>query len=264
MTPREVVTRAIEFRRPPRLPVCGYGEVSDRIGVGYEQIKPPEARHDETLDQWLCRWEKTDQPNMGQVKEDVTVMAQILTNQLHEQDLVSWGWPSAHNIETVAINGYGVVFILKVDFPLMEQTDSQTKVQAESGDSVWDSTRQQLHQPHVITTHDPKPSRPYDADKVEKLKEVLCSSLRHASNIRSLQGQQWVVMAVNAEQGDVTMNMYGGRGMMRNFSMTNVSGGQKSTMVIKAKKADIDRFADQQFELKDFQGMVQINTFARP
>ena len=68
MTPREVVTRAIEFQRPPRLPISGFGEVSDRVGVGYEQIKPPEAEGDDTLDQWLCRWHKTDVPNMGQVK----------------------------------------------------------------------------------------------------------------------------------------------------------------------------------------------------
>ena len=78
MTPREVVERAIEFRRPPRLPITGYGEVSDVTGVGYDQIKPPEAQDDELVDQWLCRWEKTDQPNMGQVKghplEDLAAM----------------------------------------------------------------------------------------------------------------------------------------------------------------------------------------------
>ena len=68
MTPREVVTRAVEFRRPGRLPVRGYGEASDFTGVGYERIKPPQAGDDPLVDQWLCRWGKTDQPNMGQVK----------------------------------------------------------------------------------------------------------------------------------------------------------------------------------------------------
>jgi len=68
VTPREIVQRAIEFKRPPRLPINGYGEASDVAGVGYDIIKPPEAQDDELLDQWLCRWEKTDQPNMGQVK----------------------------------------------------------------------------------------------------------------------------------------------------------------------------------------------------
>ena len=44
MTPREVVCRAIEFRHPPRLPINGYGEVSDVIGVPHEPVKPPAGR----------------------------------------------------------------------------------------------------------------------------------------------------------------------------------------------------------------------------
>jgi len=78
MTPREVVTRAVEFRRPPRLAIRGYGEASDFDGIGYEHPKPPEAAGDDSLDQWLCRWAKTDEPNMGQVKghplEDLAAM----------------------------------------------------------------------------------------------------------------------------------------------------------------------------------------------
>jgi hypothetical protein len=62
------VTRAIEFQTPDRLPINGYGDVSDVTRVGYEQTKPPEAEGDDSLDQWLCRWGKTEQPNMGQVK----------------------------------------------------------------------------------------------------------------------------------------------------------------------------------------------------
>jgi hypothetical protein len=68
MTPREVVTRAIEFRRPPRLPLGGYGDLSDRTGIDCGQVRPPQAEGDDSLDQWLCRWTKTDEPNMGQVK----------------------------------------------------------------------------------------------------------------------------------------------------------------------------------------------------
>jgi hypothetical protein len=35
MTPREIVTRAVEFRRPPRLPIRGHGDLSDVIHVGH-------------------------------------------------------------------------------------------------------------------------------------------------------------------------------------------------------------------------------------
>ncbi len=68
MTPREVVMRAIEFQQPERLPISGFGNISDVIGIGRKDIKPPEAADDPNVDQWLCRWGHTDVPNMGQVK----------------------------------------------------------------------------------------------------------------------------------------------------------------------------------------------------
>ncbi|MFB3891217.1 MAG: uroporphyrinogen decarboxylase family protein [Phycisphaerae bacterium] len=78
MIPREVVTRAIEFRRPERLPVNGFGDASDFTGLAADLIKPPQAQGDDSVDQWLCRWGKTNVPNMGQVKghplEDLPAM----------------------------------------------------------------------------------------------------------------------------------------------------------------------------------------------
>jgi len=68
MTPREVVTRAVEFRRPERLPVNGYGEASDVTWLPHDEVKPPQAAGAENVDQWLCRWGKTEARNMGQVK----------------------------------------------------------------------------------------------------------------------------------------------------------------------------------------------------
>lgn len=68
MTPKEVVKRAIEFKRPERLPINGYGTISDVTWVGRKDIKPQQAENDPTVDQWLCKWQHTDQPNMGQVK----------------------------------------------------------------------------------------------------------------------------------------------------------------------------------------------------
>jgi len=68
MIPREVVTRAIEFQRPDRLPISGHGDLSDVAWIGHDEVRPPAAAADPALDQWLCRWGKTDAPNMGQVK----------------------------------------------------------------------------------------------------------------------------------------------------------------------------------------------------
>ncbi|MGB2780970.1 MAG: uroporphyrinogen decarboxylase family protein, partial [Phycisphaerae bacterium] len=78
MMPREVVTRAIEFRRPDRLPINGFGDLSDCDSIWSDPVRPPQAGDDPLVDEWLCRWAKTDAPNMGQVTghpiEDLAAM----------------------------------------------------------------------------------------------------------------------------------------------------------------------------------------------
>lgn len=73
MSSQEVVTRAIEFRCPPRLPVKDYGPAeSDVLDISCEPVKPPQAQDDPELDEWLCRWVRAD-PNLpgdqGQITE---------------------------------------------------------------------------------------------------------------------------------------------------------------------------------------------------
>jgi len=87
MEPREIVKRAIEFQRPPRLPVNGYGEASDCVWIPTEDVLPPQAGVMPGLDQWLCRWEKTSLPNMGQVK------GHPLSNL---DDMETYSWPDAN------------------------------------------------------------------------------------------------------------------------------------------------------------------------
>lgn len=69
MNSRELVTRAIKFQTPERLPVIfpQYG-LSDVAGVGWNQIGTGSRDQRETLDEWGCTWARTDIDNMGQVK----------------------------------------------------------------------------------------------------------------------------------------------------------------------------------------------------
>lgn len=198
--------------------------------------------------------------NMGQVKEDVTIMTQIMANQLHEQGLAPWTWPNGHTIETIAIDGYGVMFIMKVNFPLMDQATSPNEVQKEHEDSVWEQTRQSLHASHINLDLE-QPSQAYDIDKVEKLKKILCKTLKHAANIRSLQGGQWVVVVVNDDQNGQGISVVHGVDI---FTSAMGSSSAQSTLVIKANKTDIDRFAENEMDLDAFQKIVQIQTFAKP
>jgi len=79
MTSREVVARAIEFRRPDRLAFEDFEGPGDVALVSFETVKPPQAGDDENVDEWLCRWVKPDRAeDIGQVKghplEDLSAM----------------------------------------------------------------------------------------------------------------------------------------------------------------------------------------------
>ena len=65
----EVVCRAIEFKRPDRLPLRfdALG-LSDIHNVGWNQIGTGDNRLREALDEWGCLWVRSEVDNMGQVK----------------------------------------------------------------------------------------------------------------------------------------------------------------------------------------------------
>ncbi len=69
MNSKEVVTRAIEFRTPERLPVIfpRFG-ISDVYGVGWNQIGTGPRILKQSADEWGCLWVRSEIDNMGQVK----------------------------------------------------------------------------------------------------------------------------------------------------------------------------------------------------
>ncbi|HEY3321982.1 MAG TPA: uroporphyrinogen decarboxylase family protein [Planctomycetota bacterium] len=67
MTPREIVQRAIHFKKPPRLPVqMGSLGVSDTAWLPLKQAAGFKPRC-EGADEWGCKWSHTEVKNMGQV-----------------------------------------------------------------------------------------------------------------------------------------------------------------------------------------------------
>ena len=70
MTSYEVVKNAIEFGTPDRLPMRfdAIPELNDVHWVGWNQTGTGDRTAKQTFDEWGCLWERTDTPNMGQVK----------------------------------------------------------------------------------------------------------------------------------------------------------------------------------------------------
>ncbi len=69
MDARENMIRAVEFRRPERLPLrfpsMGLDDTHD---VGWNQVGTGDHARRQTLDEWGCLWVRSETLNMGQVK----------------------------------------------------------------------------------------------------------------------------------------------------------------------------------------------------
>jgi uroporphyrinogen decarboxylase len=86
---RENMIRAVEFRGPLRLPLrfSSLG-LDDSHWVSWNQIGPGNHAYRETLDEWGCRWVRSEAHNMGQVKG----------HPLDSWDrAASYRWPDAHD-----------------------------------------------------------------------------------------------------------------------------------------------------------------------
>jgi hypothetical protein len=108
--------------------------------------------------------------------------------------------------ESIYIAGFGVLFSMKVDFPLLPPPESQEQKKGDKDtDNLWEQTKKEIYSPGTnAAIGSPFPRRQirksiYDADKVEELKAKLIESLKHAANIKSLRPDEWIVIAVTGQ-----------------------------------------------------------------
>jgi len=66
MTSKEIVTRAIEFNNPERLPMrCPAHGYDDTYKVQWNQLGFGDLNSRESFDEWGCKWKRTEIENMG-------------------------------------------------------------------------------------------------------------------------------------------------------------------------------------------------------
>ncbi len=242
------------------------------------------------------------------INEDMNVMSRIFANGLGRQRTTSnleWSFTDSrwvpyygsilgrgtdNTISSMYLQGYGALFLMKVDFPLSAPPETQEQqeetAEQEDVDEVWEQTRQQIYQPQVRATTSTRrrvaerSEVKYDAQQVENLKTTLMQSLKHAANIRALKQDESVIIRIagsgrsssiisveNQEtQIIVRMNENGRnpaiiavkpedyRDFIKSFSTPEV-------LVIRAKKSDIDVFAKGDLDFDQFQEKVQIHSY---
>lgn len=187
-----------EMRRyGPRLPYEGtvgwrYGRTTGRADRGKVLVIPTtEVKREE----------------FEAMREDMHVMLYILEKELRKPRLIQgvlfdYGdfFEDSRTFEAMYVQDYGAFFFIEVDFPLIFPPESQeirVEKTEEQVDPIWQRAKQEMFSSQDPTTAGQFPGRQeHGLETLEELKKDLTRLLKHASNIRHLKGDEWVILTV--------------------------------------------------------------------
>ena len=219
------------------------------------------------------------------VAQDLNIMSRVLDKKLYpERDSLSRSfWPLASGrhksflsgddriTKGIYIQGYGALFLLKVDFPLLAGPQTpEVKKTEEDIDSVWQETIREIYAPEEVRRRQTdRPEEKYNPERVESLKIILTRALRHAANIRALKPDEIVILTVISEISQPTTSLVtrvysigegrGSRNYIATEPRTAGSGSFSHTVLtIRAKKSDIDAFAKGDLDFDQFRQRTQL------
>ena len=145
--------------------------------------------------------------DLAAITEDMTVMSRIIDSQLGKEESRRFMfsgdflWQSSRMAQNMYLQGYGALFLKKVDFPLspgpaVQEEEQETKKE-EGVDPVWEQTKKNIFEPQEERRRRPeRDEEKYDAEKVENLKTNVIKALKHAANIRNLKSDESVIVTV--------------------------------------------------------------------
>jgi hypothetical protein len=224
------------------------------------------------------------------VTEDMSVMSAIFLKNLQQANITPSGgslFVSSRDpftryfgggrgaIQSMYLQGYGVLFLMNVDFPLspppQAEQEEETK-EKEDTDPVWDQVKRDMYEPQAARRRKAdRPAEEYDAEKVENLKTTVINALKHTANIRSLKPDESVVVTIAGSGGSATnvTTVITGKGQVviqdkgRNTirivdapQSADLGLSAPAVLIIRVKKSDIDGLARGDFDLSQFRQRV--------
>ena len=227
-------------------------------------------------------------------REQLTIMSRILSKAADPETssrgsfrfrLGGLDFNPTTDLDAMALDGYGALFQVSVDYPLVEVAKVAEKKAppATDKDATWERTRRELSggtadDPPTLDESDVIAVPPFDADRVVALRKRLIESLRHASNLKFLhEGSERVTLVVTAGGTAVThalAHVNGGStvetkmvGYVKDGNGTHfwdLNGGRRTQqLTFTARKGDIDAFAAGRLTLEEFTRKVTVTSQAR-
>jgi hypothetical protein len=159
---------------------------------------------------------------LAETIEDMHVMSHILDERFKEKrriqgmftDFGAFFGRDSRSAEATYLQGFGVLFLMEVNFtfsPPPKRQPADANETAEAVDSTWLKARQRVLSPGASPGIGEEDSgRDYGNQMVEELKKELVEALKHASNIRNIEPDEWVILTVIGGQRQFGMGLGGG------------------------------------------------------
>jgi hypothetical protein len=229
-----------------------------------------------------------DEKSLATLDEDINIMARVLNKSIDrgggDDDrkgpmgihlwAIGQGNRAARNFY---LDGYGAVFILNVNMPLLAPPSKpQAEEKKDQTSSSWEEARNELYGREDHNDYkrggDKRPGVPFDASRVDALKKDLTEALKNATHIRGLKDNENVTVVVQGPGSDQQVQRARSVGPKKAevredvfaYAFSVPGGGARSVMTLRAKKSDIDAFAKGKTELDDFRKKVSIAVYQTP
>jgi len=217
--------------------------------------------------------------------EDMTVMCRIFDKALapggrstgttlytgRAGALSQWFLKQTGRTRGLYVDGYGAVFFVGVDFPLVAPPQQNEPAKAQDAtDRVWSQAVDELRGRQDVHATD-KTWPAYDPQKVDTLKATLIKTLRHAANLRLGPQDQVTVVAGSQNQSSTAAvqqqlrHLYQ-RSAGRRPTPTpsnanrpdNPAADPAATLVLRVAKADLDALAAGKLTAEEFSPKVAV------
>lgn len=228
-----------------------------------------------------------DPKNAATLSEDLTVMMRILEKAAGTKadgpptaaGIALFSFGQASSPRAFYLEDYGAMFVLNVRFPLLAPPKKdETGRTNETTNSEWEKARAEVYGQRRGFEQKLRnaPGEEFDAQRVDGLQSQLINDLSNAKNIRGLKAGDFVTVVVlgGGQAGGVIHREVtspgrggsggGGRGGgMARMEITSSGGeaGAQSTMTLRAKKSDIDAFANGKLAEDEFRKKVTVQIY---
>ncbi|MHC4727029.1 MAG: hypothetical protein ACYS17_07320 [Planctomycetota bacterium] len=175
--------------------------------------------------------------DLAAITEDLQVMSHIFDEKFKEPqkiqgvfvDFGDFFGRDSRSTEAIYMQGYGVLFLMEVNFAFLPTLKAQEKQdeKTEDVDPTWQRARQK-----IITQSDFLAEKQYSADKIDQLKTELTRTLKHTANIRNIQPDEWVILTVigkGRQPGGIYEYKFYGNAPPRTRTGTSRSRGRSSS-----------------------------------